>query len=556
MDRREFLGAVAGLGTAFLMGGCRKKDTNGGHHMKDVICKDGAVVAADGFAAKAGADVLRRGGNAVDAAIAAVLAECVVQPQNVGIGGYGGSMVLYSAKENATVVLNYCGVAPLAAKPDMFWGDKYPSHVTHGPNERGPLAVVAPPMIAGFNAVLERYGTMKFAEVAEEAYRLADEGFVVYKGLADALARLAEQADKQSVRAMLPGGVAPKAGEVYVQKDLAALIALLQSKGPSVFYSGDIPRAISSAIRKQGGILDEADFQMVTPRFEKPLSATCGKYEVFTPQPPAGGLTSLQILKVMDLANLSPTRACTAEYYHLLIEAAKHAWNDRHMHFGDPLFVHIPMDELLSTEHANEILARVESGAVPKSAAPESAAAENTVHLVAADKDRNMVSLTATQGGGLGSYVAIEGTGLLLGNGMSRFEREPGGPNSIAPGKQMQHNMCPLFIKRGGRPYCAIGLPGGRKIINVAALLSCAITKLGMTCGEAMELPKFHVEGYGPAQVDSEELVTALKKDYGADYPVSAVNQIGGQIAGVMVGKESGSLLAASSGGPDRVSAQ
>lgn len=526
--------------------------------MKDLVCKDGAVVAADSLAAAAGADVLRRGGNAVDAAIAAVLAECVVQPQNVGIGGYTGSIVIHSAKDDATIAVNFNGLAPLAAEPDMFWGDRYPKDCSpgSGPHDRGPLCVVAPPMIAGFAAVLERYGTMEFAEVAEEARRLADEGFVVYPGLAGALARLAEIATEESVRAMLPNGVAPKAGEVYVQKDLAALIARLQKEGPDVFYSCDIPQAIASAIRRQGGILDEADFGMVSPRFEEPVSATCGEYEVFTPQPPAGGLTALQILKVMDLAGASPSGNCSASDYHLLIEAAKHAWNDRHTHFGDPLFVDIPTRELLSEEHAREILSRIESGAIPERTAAESASAGHTVHLVTADRDRNMVSLTATQGASLGSFVAIDGLGLLLGNGMSRFEREPGGPNSIAPGKRMQHNMCALFIKRNGRPYCAIGLPGGRKIINVAALLSCAITKRSMTCGEAMELPKFHVEGDGSAEVSSEELVTALKQEYGSDYPVTAVGAIGGQIAGVMVDKESGNLLAASSGGQDRVAAQ
>jgi gamma-glutamyltranspeptidase/glutathione hydrolase len=526
--------------------------------MKDLVCKDGAVVAADDIAAAAGVDILRRGGNAVDAAIASALAECVVAPHNVGIGGYAGSIVLYSAKEDATVAVDFDGVAPLAAEPDMFWGKRYPSIVgsAPGPHDRGPMCVVAPPMVAGFNAVLERYGTMKFAEVAEEARRLADEGFAVYPALADALAHFAREATRESVRAMLPNGIAPKAGEVYVQKDLATLIARLQSKGPGAFYSGDIARTISSAVRKQGGILDEADFAKVSPRFEKPLSATCGEYEVFTPQPPAGGLTSLQVLKVMDLAGFSASGNPTARDYHLLIEAAKHAWNDRHVHFGDPRSVDIPMGELLSTEHAREILSRIESGAVPKKTAAEPTSAGHTVHLVTADKDRNMVSLTATQGAGLGSFVAIEGLGLLLGNGMSRFEREPGGPNSIAPGKQMQHNMCPLFIKRSNKPYCAIGLPGGRKIVNVAALLSCAITKRSMTCGEAMELPKFHVEGYGPAEVNSKELAKELKQEYGADYPVTAVGSIGGMIAGVMVCKQTGHLLAASSGGTDKVAAQ
>lgn len=530
--------------------------------MKDLICKKGAVVAADGFAASAGADVLRRGGNAVDAAVAAALVECVVQPHNVGLGGYAGTMLIYSAKDETVIAVDFDGVAPLAATPDMFAGHASICRDNTGgggpdvPNERGYLCVVAPSVLAGLVTALERFGTMAFADVAEYAHKLAEDGFVVYPALASALRRFAELAEPECVRAMLPDGVAPNAGDVYVQKDLAALIARLRNEGPGVFYSGDIPRVISAAVRKSGGILDEADFMMVSPRIEEPVSVRCGEYEVFATRPPAGGLTSLQILNVMDQLESSAAESHSAEHYYVMIEAAKHAWNDRHETFGDPLFVNVPIDELLSDSHAEEILARIRSGEGARASVADRAAAGHTVHLVAADADRNMVSLTATQGASLGSLVAIEGLGLLLGNGMSRFEPDPGKPNSIAPGKRMQHNMCPLFITRNGRPYCAAGLPGGRKIINVAALLAYAITQRGMTCGEAMELPKFHVEGFGPADVDSEELVEALKKQYGADYPVSKVVSIGGLIAGVMVDQDTNNLLAASSGGPDNIGAQ
>lgn len=526
--------------------------------MTDQICREGAVVAADGFAAEAGADILRRGGNAFDAMVAAVLVECVVQPHNVGLGGYAGTAVLYSAKDKAVVAVDLCGLAPLASTPDMFHGlagvcrNSIRDGGPDSPNERGYLSLVAPPIVAGLSLLLERYGTMSFADVAQHAHQLAEEGFAVYPGFTGAFARFVELASPESIRAMLPDSVVPNVGEVYKQKDLAAVIARLRKEGPGAFYSGDIPRAISSAVRKHGGILDEADFMMVVPRFEKPLSVQCGDYEVFTPQPPAGGLTALQVLKVMD--QLGPGEIESApERYHTMIEATRHAWNDRRASFGDPLFVEIPVDDLLSDRHAADTLARIRSGAKPPASVADRAAAGHTVHLVTADKDRNIVSLTATQGASLGSLVAIEGLGILMGNGMSRFDPLPGEPNSIAPGKRMQHNMSPLFVAREGRPYCATGLPGGRKIISVTAMLACAITKQRMTCTEAMDLPRFHVEGSEPAQVDSKELAAALKKECGDDYPVSSVATVGGMIAGVTIDPETDDLLAASSGGSGNI---
>lgn len=510
--------------------------------MKDLVGQNGAVVSASSCAAQAGAEILRRGGNAVDAAVAAALAECVVQPANVGIGGYGGAAVFYSAKDEAAIALDFDGRAPGAATPDMFAGKPEDAH-------RGYRVVVAPPILRGLNALLENHGTMDFADVATDAQKLA-EGFTATKFFASSLATLVTGADEDSSRAIVPDGVAPEEGQVFAQQDLADLIAMLRREGPEVFYSGDIPRAIASAVRRHGGILDEADFDAVQPVFGEPLSVESGDFEVFSPCPPSGGLTSLQILNVMNLADADMTEI---ERYRLFIEAARHAWADRFESFGDPAFVDIPMAKLLSEEHAKATFARIKDGKTAGFQGTDAPGGEHTVHLVAMDKQGNAVSLTITHGEWLGSYVAIPGLGLLLGNGMSRFDTEPGRPNSIAPGKRMQHNMSPLLITRGGRPYCVTGLPGGRKIVNVAALMAYAVTRLGSTCGEAMEMPRFHVEGPEEALVTREELVAGLKAERGENYPVKFAEKIGGPVAGIVKGLENGSMLAASEHGPDRV---
>lgn len=518
--------------------------------MKDVVCKGGAVACANGIVSKAGVEMLRRGGNAVDAAVAAALAECVVAPGSVGIGGYGGAAVVYTRKENAVVALDFDGCAPMAATPDMFADNP-------AATERGYLSVMAPPIVAGLAALLAKYGTMEFAEVAEEARRLADEGFPAYPALANGFGPFLKNADQESVRAILPDGVPPKEGELFVQKDLAALIAKLQKEGPEAFYSGEIPRAIASTIREHGGILDEADFGLVKPRFEEPLSVRSGEYEVFTPQPPAGGLSSLEILNALEKGDraFSGSKGSVPFFYRLLIEAARHAWVDRLSLLGDPEFVDVPIAELLSEQRANEIAARVEAGVEADFGMPAAPGDGHTIHLVAADKEGNVVSLTETHGLWLGSWVGIPGTGLVLGNGVSRFDLEPGHANSIAPGKRVLHNMCPLLITRDGRPYCGVGLPGGRKIVNVAAMLAYAITRLGMTVGEAIEQPRFHVEGPEPALVGSEELVAEFSRELGEAYPVQYAKGIGGVVAGILIDPKNGGLLAASANGPDCVAA-
>jgi len=514
------------------------------------------------MAASAGAEVLRKGGNAVDAIVAAALAECVVQPHNVGLGGYAGTMVTYSAKHNVVSVIDFDSIAPAAARPDMF-----PPHVctdnwdiasdgnSGGPgmNEYGCMCVTVPPIVAGLALAVERFGRMSFADVAAGAQRLADGGFTVYRMLAKALSLFAKHADAESVRALLPNGVVPKEGDVLVQKDLAALIAALRRDGPMAFYTGDVRARVLDRIKRGGGIVEESDFSAVAPRVEEPIAVNCGEFDVFTPGPPAGGITALQMLRVLDLIDFAPTDLATSRHYHLLIEAARHAWRERFECLGDPLHVDVPIDEMLSERRALDTLARVESGALAPDVSVSAAGSEHTVHLVAIDGDRNMASLTATHGSWFGSMIAVDGLGLVLGHGMSRFDPVPGRPNSIAPGKRVQHNMSPIIITRNGQPYCAIGMPGGRKIINGSVVLAHGITEFGLTCGEAMALPRFHLDGSGPAVVDSAALVSEMKKG-GCDVEL-ADKRLGGPVAGALVADETGLLMAASEAGFECVAA-
>ena len=523
--------------------------------MRDVIASNGVVVAADPVAAGVGADVLRAGGNAVDAIVAAVLAECVVQPHNIGLGGYAGTMILYSAKRNRAFAVDFDSTAPAAASPDMFPLEKCTDNWDiagngngggPGINEYGCLCVTVPPILAGLTLALERYGTKSFDEVAAPAQGLAEDGFCVSPGLANALSLFAAHADKESVDAFLPGGV-PKEGDCLVQKDLAALIDCLRRDGPMSFYGGEIRRMILDRVRRGGGILDESDFDSVTARVEEPVAVQCGEFEVLTPAPPAGGITALQIVNVLKETQLAPSDLGTSRQYMLLIEAARHAWRDRFTYMGDPLHVDVPMEDMLSRRRAREILRQIEIGAAPVDTPLSAAGSEHTVHLVAVDKDRNVVGVTATHGSWFGSMIAVKGLGLVLGHGMSRFDPIPGGPNSIAPGKRVQHNMSPMLIMRGGKPYCTIGMPGGRKIINGSAVLAHAITTFGLTCGEAMALPRFHLDGSGPVLVDSAVLARQMAD---SGYPVEFVSKrAGGPVAGALLAHETGLIMAASEAG-------
>src|SRR5688572_4042199 len=321
--------------------------------MSDALRTNSAAVATHHpLAASAARDVLRGGGNAVDAAVAAMSVLCVVLPGAVGFGGYGGSMVLYSAKTGRCSAIDFDSRAPLAYRDDVFADD------WAGKSNYGHLAVTVPGIIAGLAAALKEFGTMSWQAATARAFALADGGFPMDAHARRGLEQWHEKADEVSRRAFFPDGI-PEVGKPWVQKDLAAMLRELAERGPDAFYRGEIPRKIAKQVHNHGGILTEADFESYQPRIVEPLKVNYRGYDLYTPPPPSGGVTMLQILKTLELFDLRALERWGAPYLHLVAEASKICFAERHRVLGDPDFVKMPLEELLSPTSAAERAARI-----------------------------------------------------------------------------------------------------------------------------------------------------------------------------------------------------
>jgi gamma-glutamyltranspeptidase/glutathione hydrolase len=449
---------------------------------------------------------LRHGGNAVDAAVAAMMALCVVQPSSVGFGGYGGSMAIYLARKRRVTAIDFDSRAPMELRPDLLPDTRTATH--------GYLSVGVPGIVAGFDLALRNHGKLPWRVVAEPALRLAEDGIVVDGRLSKSLAALAQQTDPVSLKAYFPSGSLPQVGERWVQKDLARLIGTLGRDGAAAFYHGDIAKAIVRQVRAQGGVLSEKDFRRFKAQEIEPTRTTYRGYDLFTPPPPSGGLTSLCILRTLEQFDLASTEPWGPDYFHWFAQAAKLCWAERFKQFGDPEVTRFSTRELLSTEAAAARAQRIRERKVAL-VTPPGPAPLHTCSVVVIDGEGNAVALTATHGGGYGSHVVIDGLGLVLGHGISRFDLAPGSPNAPGPGKRMQHNMAPLIALRDGRLAHVIALPGGRMIVTVTAQLAASVINFKADAAQAVSAPRVHTEGNEPLTLSpnaSASLVSGLEQ--------------------------------------------
>jgi gamma-glutamyltranspeptidase/glutathione hydrolase len=438
-----------------------------------------------------------RGGNAVDAAVGAMLACCVAMPGSVGLGGYGGSLVAYLGRERTAVAVDFDARAPWEYRPERF-GDQCSAY------ELGYLAVTVPGVVAGLDLALTQFGTLPWAVVSERAIALAEGGVPVSTNLHRELENWSLKTDPASLRALFPAGGVPLAGSVWAQPDMARLLRRMAEEGPGTFYRGEIPRQIVRQVQEYGGILAEEDFERYRAEVVEPLCVDYRGCRVCTPPPPSGGLTSLQILKTLETCRPEQLRAGSAEYFHFFAETAKQAWKDRATYLGDPQCTPIPTDKLLSEERARAMAEQIQRGDVARGDGEASRDVPHTVNVLTADSAGNVVSLTATQGSLYGSTVAIDGLGLVMGHGMSRFDLLEGSPNAPAAGKRMLHNMAPVvLVGHDGRSLGAVGLPGGRKIVTVTAQLVMNLLDFGLSPMGAVAAPRMHVEADEPVAVSS-----------------------------------------------------
>lgn len=446
-----------------------------------------------------GARILAQGGNAVDALVATALVGAVTQPHQTGIGGYGAHGVFAFDGGKRIAALDANSIAPAAFTADIFKPDAS-GQVPGRKNQHGWLAAGVPGVIAGLKLALDRFGTMRFSDVLQPAIGRTRDGFVVTPALAAVFSRSEAnlRRDPGSAKLYLPGGAAPKAGETWRNPALAEmLMTLAKAESIEPFYRGDIAQRIAEAFAKNGGMVTVQDLAAYQARMVQPLAFTWGGRTIHTAPLTCGGLTVLQILATLQAMGWE-RMAGEVTRTHARLEAMRLAWRDRLELLGDPEFSAIPQERLLSANYAGECAERIQAavrGGRVIDHGVKTTSQGGTLSFTACDRHGNVAALTLTHGEGFGAQVTVDGLGLTLGHGMSRFDPRPDHPNAPGPQKRPLHNMVPTVITEAGRPVVAIGGRGGRKIPNAVFdfLVNHVVEQKSFSA--AMEAPRLHTEG-------------------------------------------------------------
>lgn len=448
---------------------------------------------------EAGARILKDGGNAIDAVVAAALVSCVAVPARCGVGGYGGHMTIATAGGKKVTSIDFNSMAPKAARPDMYPLDDS-GKALNDANFHGWLAVGVPGTMAGLQMAIDRYGTRSFRELAQPAILLAKKGVLIPSSLANTI-RLAAprlRKDAGSAKIYLKDGQPLTAGEVLPNPDLAELLSALGERNSvDSFYRGDIAQRLAEAFKRNGGLVTTEDLAAYRAREVQPYEIEWQDHSIYTAPLTAGGLTFVEAFTILQSLNWNP-RSAEPAGTHAWIEALRLSWKDRLELLGDPEKVSVPVEKLLSRGQASEQKTKIEAAIKNKQPVPiqlEKHLDEGTVDLSCIDAHGNMVAITLTQGGGFGAQVTADGLGITLGHGMSRFNPHPNHPNCPAPGKRPLHNMCPSVVLRHGKPLLAVGAAGGLKIPNALCQVLTEFVGRDRSVEEAVAAPRLHTTG-------------------------------------------------------------
>jgi gamma-glutamyltranspeptidase/glutathione hydrolase len=470
-----------------------------------VAAENGMVVSAQHLATRVGVDVLKDGGNAVDAAVAVGYALAVVYPAAGNLGG-GGFMTIQLADGRKTF-LDFREKAPLAATANMYL-DK-DGNVIKGASTTGHLAVGVPGTVSGMEMAREKYGTMKRAALIAPAIKYAQDGFVLDQGDVDLLVTATEDFKKDAATAaiFLNNGAAFAPGQKLVQKDLAATLKAISDKGEDGFYKGGVGAAIVASSQAGKGIITQADLDQYKTRELKPVECNYRGYGIVSAPPPSsGGVIICEILNVLEGYPLKELGFRSAQSVHYQIEAMRHAYVDRNSYLGDPDFVKNPLDRLLSKDYAAKLRAAIDptKAGVSKDIKPGVAPHEgsNTTHYSIVDKWGNAVSVTYTLNDWFGAKVTAAKTGVILNDEMDDFTAKIGVPNlyglvqgeanAIAPSKRPLSSMSPTVVTKDGKTVMVVGTPGGSRIITAVLHTIINVIDYGMNAQEAVDAPKFH----------------------------------------------------------------
>ena len=470
-----------------------------------VAAEHGMVVTAQHLATQVGVDVLKKGGNAIDAAVAVGYALAVVYPAAGNLGG-GGFMTLQLADGRKTF-LDFREKAPLGASANMYLDAS--GNVIKGLSTKGYLAVAVPGSVAGFEMARAKYGTLTRAALMAPAIKLAESGFAMQQGDADIFATATSdfRSDAPSAAIFLNKGEPFQSGQKLVQKDLAKTLKLISRKGTDGFYKGPVAKALVAASTAGKGLLSQADLDQYTVREMAPVECDYRGYHIVSAPPPSsGGVVICEILNIVEGYPLKELGFRSAQAVHYQIEAMRHAYLDRNSYLGDPDFVKNPLDRLLDKAYAAKIRAAIDpaKAGVSKDLKPgvEPHEGNNTTHFSIVDKDGNAVAVTYTLNDWFGAKVTVPGTGVLLNNEMDDFTVKIGVPNiyglvqgeanAIAPGKRPLSSMSPTIVSQNGKPVMVVGTPGGSRIITAVTHTIMNVIDYGMNVQEAVDAPRFH----------------------------------------------------------------
>ncbi len=470
--------------------------------LSPVAARHGMVVASEPLAAGAGLEILKAGGNAIDAAVAVGFALAVTYPQAGNIGG-GGFMLICLA-DGESIVIDYREEAPQAATRGMYLdaeGKLIPDASTLGAR-----AAAVPGTVAGLALAHKKYGKLRWRQVLQPAIRLASRGFPVSYELSESLNAEREKLSKfpETRRVFLRDGRAYEPGAIFRQKELARTLKRIAKNGPKAFYVGAVSKAIVATMRKHGGLITLDDLKRYEAKLRPPLSSAFRGYEVLTvPPPSSGGVGLIEMLNVLEPLELGHPNSFDS--IHLIAEVMRRAYADRAAYLGDADFTPIPVRGLTSRAYAAKLREEILSAkaeAPVTAGAPKKFESEETTHFSVVDADGNAVANTYTLNGSYGSFVTVEGAGFLLNNEMDDFTTKSGEPNmygllqseanAIAPGKRPLSSMTPTIVLRDGKIRLVMGSPGGGTIINTVLQVLFNVLVFNMDIRQAVTAPRFH----------------------------------------------------------------
>jgi len=510
----------------------------------------GMVVSAHRLASRAGIDVLRTGGNAVDAAVAVGYALAVTFPEAGNLGG-GGFMTI-RFHDGRTAFIDFRETAPAAATAAMFL-DANANPVPER-SRRGYLAVGVPGTVAGLELARTKFGTRARAALMASAIRLARDGFVLDQGDADMLADAADEfrKDRPSAAIFLNRNQPWKPGQRLVQTDLARTLSQIANHGPAAFYNGPIAAKIVAASKAGGGILSTRDFAAYRARTLKPIECDYRGYHLISAPPPSsGGVVLCETFNILEGYPIGDLGFHSAVGTHLLTEALRRAYHDRNVSLGDPSFVTVDTAHFIDKGYAAALRQGIDARrATPSSSLPAPGFGQegtSTTHFSIVDKDGNAVSLTYTLNDWFGAHVTAAGTGILLNDEMDDFSAKPGAPNmyglvegpnnAVAPGKRPLSSMTPTIVTKDGKLVMVVGTPGGSRIPSAVIETISNMIDFGMTVTEAVDAPRIHHQwlpdeiGYEPFGL-SADTVAKLEAMGHKVVPM----EYGNHVAAILVG--------------------